>query len=61
MMNDLPDILTMKEVTELLRITRQTVIKEISNNNLKAMRIGRQYRFKKCDIIEYMNKSTENK
>lgn len=60
-MNNLPDILTMKEVTELLRITRQTVVKEIESKNLKAMKIGRQYRFKKCDIIDYMNKSAENK
>lgn len=55
----------MNEVTELLRVTRQTVVKEIGNNNIKAMRIGKQYRFKKCDIIEYMNKAmskaTENK
>lgn len=48
----------MKEVTEVLRISRNTVVKEIESNNLKAMKFGKQYRFKKCDIMNYISQYT---
>lgn len=56
MLNDLPDILTLAEASKLLRLSRSTILREINNRHIKYMRFGRQYRFLKEDLIDYMKK-----
>lgn len=45
-------VLTMKEATEYLKTSRQTLLKMIKEGKLKANKIGRSYRF----LIEELDK-----
>lgn len=41
---------TTEEVTEVLKVNMQTVLKLIKQNKLKAKKIGREYRVKESDL-----------
>lgn len=47
---DLPEILSLEETCTLLRVSRETLVKEIKRGNIKSVKIGRQYRICKKDI-----------
>lgn len=51
----IPDILTISDAIELLKISRSTFIKDINSKKINYIRIGRQYRFTKNDIVDYLN------
>ena len=59
-LNEFPDILTISELLDFLRISRNTLMKEIKEGRIKCIKVGRQYRFTKIDVIEYINKTTNN-
>ena len=44
-----------KEVAEMLKINKRTVLNEINRGNLKAKKIGNKYRITEKAIQEYMN------
>ena len=50
MKND--EILTVKEVADLLKTTRQQVRKMIANEELPAVKVGREWRVLKAGIVE---------
>lgn len=56
MLVDYPDILTTKDVCELLKVSKHTVYQLISAKELKAKKIARQYRIQKAELIDYLNK-----
>ena len=51
MRND--EILTVKEVADLLKTTRQQVRKMIANEELPAVKVGREWRVLKSWIMEF--------
>ena len=54
--NELPEYLTLKEVSDLLKVHENTLRNWDKNGTLKAIRIGgrRIRRYKKDDIIKFM-------
>jgi excisionase family DNA binding protein len=50
------ETLTIKEVASFLRVHQNTVYALIKEGSLEASRIRRQYRIKKEDLMDYLNK-----
>jgi excisionase family DNA binding protein len=46
---------TVDEVAAILKVHRNTVIMLINTGELKAAKIGRQYRIKETDLNDYIN------
>ena len=51
MLND--EILTVKETAALLKTTRQQVRKMIANEELPAVKVGREWRVLKAGVMEF--------
>lgn len=51
------DVLTLAEVAEFLRVSKDTVKALVSAKVLNCIRIGRLYRFKKEDIAYFLEKN----
>ena len=47
-------MLSVKEVTETLNISRNTVIRWIAEGRIKALKFGRQWRFRPSDISQWL-------
>lgn len=48
------ELLTVKEVAQILRISRQAVHKKIKKGQLKTIKIGERYRIDKEWLEEYL-------
>lgn len=57
--DDLPDLLTLEQVSELLQVHQNTLRNWDKDGTLKAIRIGvrKLYRYKKADIIKMLDNS----
>lgn len=53
---DYPDIVNVEQMTEMLRIGRNTAYKLLDTNEIKSIRIGRTHRIPKMNIIAYLNR-----
>ena len=51
---DYPDVLTVEEVSELLRVCTKTVYKLIGNGEIKKVSVGRLFKIPKINIMEYL-------
>ncbi|MEA5015927.1 MAG: helix-turn-helix domain-containing protein [Candidatus Limiplasma sp.] len=49
-----PEVLDVKQVSQLLGVSTKTVYKLVKNGSLAALRIGREFRFPKVLIMKYM-------
>ena len=47
-------LLTVAEVATLMRVSRMTVYRLIRRGQLKAIRVGRNYRVREDDLSEYL-------
>ena len=58
--NNLPEYLTLKEVSDLLKVHENTLRNWDKNGTLKAIRIGgrRIRRYKKDEIIKFMESNS---
>jgi putative molybdopterin biosynthesis protein len=45
---------TPREVAKIVRVTRTTIYQHIKKGQLKAIRIGNQYRITKAQLEEYL-------
>lgn len=54
MKND--EILTVKETAALLKTTRQQIRKMIANEELPAVKVGREWRVLKAGIMEFLRR-----
>jgi len=52
MLEKYDDLLTVKEVAEILRVSENLVYKMIKNNELRVYRFGRDYKCPKAWLIE---------
>ena len=55
------DFLNRKEVARLLRVSERTIDKRIVNQTLPAYKIGGSIRFKKSEVLEYIESSSISK
>lgn len=53
------EILDLTDATEMLNISRQLLVKEIKENGLPARQVGREWRFSKRALIEWIEKKEE--
>ncbi|MDD3570368.1 MAG: helix-turn-helix domain-containing protein [Lachnospiraceae bacterium] len=57
MLEDYPDILTPKEVMEILGISKNTLYQLINNGEIPATRLGRKlWRIQKQALMEFLEK-----
>lgn len=47
---------TRKQVAELMKVSPQTVTREIMRGNLQAVKVGRQYRIPEASLRDYVNR-----
>lgn len=61
MMNELPEYLTLTQVSELLKVHPNTLRNWDKDSTLKAIRIGARklYRYKKTDILKFLDEKAE--
>ena len=55
----LPALLTFAEAMEYLFISKNTLLKMLHNGTIKGFKVGKQWRIKKEDLIEYSNSPNE--
>ena len=51
-----PDILSVAQLMEMLQIGKILAYKLIESKNIKAIKIGREYKVLKNSIIDFINK-----
>jgi len=49
--NELPDVLNVIELADLLRVDKRTVLTYIKTGKIPALKVGRQYRIAKANIM----------
>ena len=49
--NEVPEVLKVDELAELLRVDRRTIITYINEDKIPALKVGRQYRIAKQNIM----------
>jgi excisionase family DNA binding protein len=54
-----PEILTVKEVCELLRVTQGTVYKLVKQGRIPAFKIGTDWRFRTDEIARWLAEQTK--
>lgn len=54
MLQDQPDLLTVKDVQRILGIGRVTVYQMIDEHQLRGVRAGKKYIIPKYSVIEYL-------
>lgn len=57
MLRGCSDLMTPKQVQDILQIGRGKMYKLINNNQLKVLRIGREYRIPKAYLLDYLNEN----
>ena len=50
------DLLTVKEVAELLRVSQPTVLRMIADGELRAIRVRNQWRIRRSDLDAYLQR-----
>lgn len=51
----MPSVLTIAEVSEILKVSRTTVYRIIKENELKAIKVRKTMRVKASDLEEYLS------
>lgn len=52
------ELLTVSEVAAMMRVSKMTIYRLIKAEQLKAVRIGKNYRIRKQDVVSYLMKSS---
>ena len=50
------DLLTVKEVAEILRVSQPTVLRMIDDGELRAIRVRTQWRIRRSDLDDYLQR-----
>ena len=58
--SDYPDLLTVQEVCEILRVGRRTVYKYINDSKLHSRLIAGKYRIPKASILNFIDEFCED-
>ncbi|MBV1759257.1 MAG: helix-turn-helix domain-containing protein [Dethiosulfatibacter sp.] len=54
-LDKLPEIITIQELSEFLKISEMTVRRAIESDGLKAFKVGTAWRIEKEAVIEWVN------
>ena len=53
------ELLTVKEVAKILRVSNMTVYRLVKSKQLPAIRVGKNYRIKESDVNRYLDRGSE--
>lgn len=53
-----PDLLTIQQVAEILKVSKNTIYKLLHTNQISHLRCAGKFRILKEGIIEYINKNS---
>ncbi len=53
----LPNILTLSEVAEYLKVTKEVILTELAKGNIHGFRLGEDIRFTDDNVLEFINKN----
>lgn len=59
MLERYPDVLTIKEIKDILRIGTNLTYKLLQTGKIKSIRLNKKYLIKKSDMIEYIEREME--
>lgn len=59
-MTDIPEVMSVREVKDALHLTQQTIYKLIEGGQLRAVRVGNQWRVYRDSLNELINASLED-
>lgn len=54
MLNNTKDVLTLKELQELLHIGKNTALRLVQSGEIEAFRVGKQWRVVRDGVIKYI-------
>ena len=52
---DHPDVLNVKQVSELLGVSTKTVYRLLKTEALASLKVGREFRIPKMNVLKYLN------
>lgn len=55
-LDNLPDIVTVRELAEFIKVSDQTIARAIKNDSLKAFKVGREWRIEKEEVLKWIKK-----
>lgn len=53
---NLPDVMTLQELAEFFKISESTIRRAIKDGSLEYLKIGKDYRFEKEEVIRWVKK-----
>ncbi len=53
-LDNLPDIITVKQLAEFLQVTELTIRRAINAKELKAFKVGREWRIERESVLEWL-------
>jgi len=53
-LENLPDIITVKQLAEFLQVTELTIRRAINSGTLKAFKVGREWRIERKAVTEWL-------
>jgi excisionase family DNA binding protein len=59
-MYTMEELLTLKELSKYLKISKPTIYKMVEQGKIPALKIANQWRFKKGDIDSWLEKQRKN-
>lgn len=59
MLERYPDVLTIKEIKDILRIGTNLTYKLLQTGKIKSIRLNKKYLIKKSDMIKYIEREME--
>ena len=57
MLRTYPDVLDVKDIMEILKISKTLTYDLINSGQIVGCKIGRSYKIAKCNFIDFINKS----
>ncbi len=61
MSKQMPDVMTLNEVADYLRIPRSTVYKLVREGRIPGQKVGRQWRFHRSIVEQWLGDGSEGK
>ncbi len=55
LLRNYPDVLDVKQMSEILKISTKTVYTLLQDGKVEALKIGRAYKIPKLNLIKYLN------
>ena len=59
MFKDYPDVLNVEDMSRILNISVKTVYKILQEQSVEYLKIGREYRIPKINLIKYLLKKSK--